>query len=183
MTNMLGSSRLRGGVGLVVLVVALSACTSTGTGGPLTGPSNPTLAGIESRSCPDHDAAGPSSHGLTGLRQTLVPAGPTGALICRYGPIGEHGRPPRGTVVLGSDLGSLVQTLDGLRHIPGPQNFMCPFDDGSRFLIRFAYPDGGRLRVTVELRGCRFAWNGHLNAWADEALYSMLRSLTHPAAA
>jgi hypothetical protein len=183
MTNALGSSRIRGGVGLVVLMVALSACTSSGTAGPLTGSSSPMLAGIESRSCPAGDAAGPSSRGMTGLSHTLVPAGPTGALICRYEPVGEHGRRPRGTVVLGSDLDSLVQTLDGLRHIPGPQNFMCPFDDGSRYLIRFAYPEGGRLRITVALRGCRFAWNGHLNAWADKALLSMLRSLTHPAAA
>jgi hypothetical protein len=77
----------------------------------------------------------------------------------------------------------LVQILDGLRHVHGLEALTCPFDDGSRYLIRFGYPDGGSLRVTVELRGCRFASNGRLSAWADEALFSMLRSLTHPAAA
>jgi hypothetical protein len=55
--------------------------------------------------------------------------------------------------------------------------FACPLDDGSMFLLRFDYPDGGRLSVVVYLSGCRFATNGRRNVSATAKVRTLLASL------
>lgn len=55
--------------------------------------------------------------------------------------------------------------------------FACPADDGSMYLLRFEYPDGGRLSVIVHLSGCRFATNGRRNVSVTTKVRTLLASL------
>ena len=45
------------------------------------------------------------------------------------------------------------------------------------YLLRFDYPDGGRLSVVVHLSGCRFATNGRRNVSVTAKIRALLASL------
>jgi len=117
-----------------------------------------------------------SPRGISGLRRTLVPLGSSGAEICRYPPVSAHPRRPTVATVNGEPLAALVTSLDALRPMPRGL-FACPIDDGSMYLLRFDYPDGGRLSVIMHLSGCRFATNGRRNVWVTAKVRNILASL------
>jgi hypothetical protein len=87
-----------------------------------------------------------------------------------------HPRRPSVATVSGSSLAELVRSLDALRPMPRGL-FACPLDDGSMYLLRFDYPDGGRLSVIVHLSGCRFATNGRRNVSVAAKVRTLLTSL------
>jgi len=163
-----------------LVALLLVACTGSGT---TSAPSVPNVDGTPQApavsapvGCPAHVPERLSPKGISGLRRTLVPPGASGAVICRYPPVSAHPRRPRVATVMGSSLAELVRSLDALRPMPRGL-FACPFDDGSMYLLRFAYPDGGRLPVVVHLSGCRFATNGRRDVSVTAKVRALLASL------
>jgi hypothetical protein len=163
-----------------LVALLLVACTGSGT---TSGPSVPIVDGTPlapaasaTVGCPGHVPEHLSPKGISDLRRTLVPPGPSGAVICRYPPVSAHPRRPSVATVSGSSLAELVRSLDALRAMPRGL-FACPLDDGSMYLLRFDYPDGGRLSVTVHLSGCRFATNGRRNVSVTATVRTLLASL------
>jgi hypothetical protein len=169
----------------LVALLLLVACTGSGaTSSPsvATADGTPVAPAVsEAVRCPAHVPERLSSKGISGLRRTLVPLGPSRAVICRYPPISADPRRPSVATVNGASLAALVTSLDALRPMPRGL-FACPIDDGSMYLLRFDYPDGGRLSVIVHLSGCRFATNGRRNvsitAKVRTTLASLMRSST-----
>jgi hypothetical protein len=163
-----------------LVALLLVACTGSGT---TSGPSVPIVDGTPlapavsaAAGCPAHVPGRFSPKGMSGLRRTLVPAGPSEAVICRYPPVSAHPRRPRVATVSGSSLTELVRSLDALRPMPRGL-FACPMDDGSMYLLRFDYPDGGRLSVVVHLSECRSATNGRRNVSVTAKVRTLLASL------
>ena len=163
-----------------LVALLLVACTGSGT---TSGPSVPIVDGTPlapavsaAVGCPAHVPERLSPKGISGLRRTLEPPGPSGAVICRYPPMSAHPRRPRVATVSGSGLAELVRSLDAPRPMPRG-SFACPLDDGYMYLLRFDYPDGGRLSVIVHLSGCRFATNGRRNVSVTGKVRTLLASL------
>ncbi len=163
-----------------LVALFLVACTGSGT---TSGPSVPIVEGTPlapaasaSVGCPAHVPERLTSKSVSGLRRPLVPPGPSGAVICRYPPVSTHPRRPKVATVSGSSLARLVRSLDALRPMPRGL-FACPLDDGSMYLLRFDYPNGGRLSVVVHLSGCRFATNGRRNVSVTAKVRTLLASL------
>lgn len=93
-----------------------------------------------------------------GTTGTLVPANPTGAVVCRY----ADNQLGFSTRLSPDATANLVSTLNGLPvgvSQPGPGTFeaaeLCPEELRRGFVIQFTYPSGPPLDVYVHISGCR----------------------------
>jgi hypothetical protein len=97
-------------------------------------------------------------------RTQLAPTGATAIRLCRYSGGNDHpaGKLVRSRLLTGGAVVSrLVREFDKLP--PFPRGAVaCPNDDGSEILALFAYPNGGRVTVELDLTGCQGATNGDL---------------------
>jgi hypothetical protein len=115
--------------------------------------------------CPSHRPARVSSSRI-GASLTLVPAGATQVVLCRYdGPFGAS----RASVAHRFRLVATL-TLNGARarrlaaelnHLP-KMTYRCDDVSGSAVVGFFGYPSGPRDPVTIGLAGCGTATNGHV---------------------
>jgi hypothetical protein len=134
--------------------------------------------------CPRTDTRPPVTSRPAG--QPLVPAGATGALLCRYrgmnpdfsryGHLAYTARVTSAVV-----LGRLAGDFDALRPFPrGPTS--CPADDGARIVAFFRYRRGPDEPVVVDLGGCAKVTNGPVTLTAGPhpgpRLLARLRYLT-----
>ncbi len=166
-----GSGRTAGRAAATVGAAALlvKACGSTV---PPTAQTATTVAvAVDAPACPDAQAGGPGPTSpetpvRPGLDAVLVPTGPSVATVCRYGGLGTTSEGAGAAVaratVTGADLHRLVSELDATtwRVIDGSVRYSCPNWDGALDLVRFAYPSGPGVEVSVDLGGCGFASNG-----------------------
>lgn len=93
----------------------------------------------------------------------LVPAGPSGGLICRYqGPPhrGRLGRQTRLAAAGAKRLAAKVRALD--LKAPGPA--LCPDDIGSFAMIGFSYPARPDVGLWYWTSGCQILDNGRIGA-------------------
>jgi hypothetical protein len=121
-------------------------------------------------SCPqrwDPSAATPidPSPGRAGLADTLVPPGPSSLSVCRYAGLNQPatvGTLEQSHVVIGPALAQFVAYLNLPKWpvIPAGAIYNCPLSDGRVDLLRFDYPSGPGVTVTVDMDGCRFVSNG-----------------------
>ena len=125
--------------------------------------SSETAAGISG--CPSHQPTHLSSS-RRGAAVTLVPAGATQVVLCRYdGPFGAPKSPtaPRFSLVAtltltGVRARALSAELNHLPKLPGG----CDDRGGPAVVGFFGYPSGSDDRVRIGLDGCGAATNGHL---------------------
>ena len=148
----------RGGACVVAAVaLALAAC-----GSPTSAP--PASPPVAAPTCPPGPSAvvpaAPPSSTRPGLSGSLVPPGPSAAVVCRYA--GGSSHVIRSAVVPRAALAPLVAELDSDRWqvVADPGVYNCPTWDGSTDVVRFVYPSGPDVVVTVDLGGCDFASNG-----------------------
>ncbi len=134
-------------------------------------PGRPPLAVSVPAGCPT-SVAGQADVVTTYPGPLLVPASPTGGLICRYGPGVGLGPNGGGRALLVSstrlDAGRAQQLAGAIRRIrltPSVGTFACPSGDGSVAVIGLAY--GGRADVGLWYRtsGCQTLDNGRIGAF------------------
>jgi hypothetical protein len=106
---------------------------------------------------------------VPGVGSRLVPGTPGALVIC----VGESR-----TVVQPPQVDGLADQLNRLKRVGNPHIFACPLNLGPTFALFFDYADGGRLLVTVDSGGCRFATNGRITGVADTRLLRLLHRLT-----
>jgi hypothetical protein len=99
----------------------------------------------------------------------MVPGTPGALVICVSG---------TRAVVDQDGLAPIVDALNHLKRVGNPHVFACPVDLGPTFALFFDYSDGGRLLVTVDSSGCRFASNGRITGFAGARLLRSLHRLT-----
>lgn len=85
--------------------------------------------------------------------------------ICRYAGGNQAvkvGTLERTHVVSGQQLTEFVSYVDKptWQVITEPAVYNCPLDQGSLDVVRFVYPSGPVVTVTVNLGGCSFVTNG-----------------------
>jgi hypothetical protein len=124
-----------------------------------------------------------------GAGSALVPATPTGVVVCRYNGLPEPGSNVAGAVLLGasqlsaSGAGTLAAQFDSLPAIPSGYTFACPADTGGAIVAYFTYSSGQDDPVTAPTSGCAFPTNGQLTRYGSSALSSRLDALTRGSAA
>lgn len=100
----------------------------------------------------------------SGLAQTLVPAGPVYLTVCRYA--GLDSSVPAGS--LENEATFSARTVsDFVRYVDGPSfkpvsssTYFCPMSEGQVDLLRFVYPTGPQVVLSVDTDGCEFVSNG-----------------------
>ncbi len=107
-----------------------------------------------------------------GLADALVPLGPSSLSVCRYAGLNQpdaEGTLERSHVVTGPALTQFVAYLDmpTWQVIPSGAIYNCPLSQGRVDLLRFDYPSGSGVTVTVDTDGCRFASNGERTVPGD----------------
>lgn len=94
----------------------------------------------------------------------LVPAHPTGVLICRYTSteaLGLQGISAGALSVVRPDvIDHLTSELDALRPLSG--GLSCPTFGGRSELFVFRYPGGSTARVLLRMEGCIPVTNGRV---------------------
>ena len=122
-------------------------------------------------SCPRSDRTVPTT-ALPGAVDELVPAGATGALLCRYRGLDPSAKRFRliafDKVTKASTVARLRAQLDALPPSPaGPTG--CPADFGTSIVAYFYYPGASDDIVTVGTSGCTLVSNGHVHRSASLA--------------
>ncbi len=142
-----------------------------------------TVGAAPPRSCRDRigqisTAKGPAA------RDTLLPGGVRGLLVCRYAEPGEPVGMLAGSARLGPSrsLRTIVGELRGLpTEPPGtPPGFapMCTLDVGYSIAIWAQYHTGADVEILVDQSGCSAVTNGTVNRTATGQLISVLDRLT-----
>jgi len=120
----------------------------------------------------DGESATPGSALAEQLEQVLVPAGPTGATICRYAGLNQkaaRGQLERSRVLSGSEFDAFVGYLDSTQWQKVTKGAInCPMSEGSVDGVIFDYADHIQVRLTVDIGGCSFASNGQLTVWGGD---------------
>jgi hypothetical protein len=104
----------------------------------------------------------------------LVRRGANGVLINQFGGMNDQPAFVLKASLETSDpemVSKLVHDLNALPAFPDGV-ISCPIDDGSHFVLEFAYADGTRASVTVEATGCSGVYIGgsnHAVAWTRTA--------------
>jgi hypothetical protein len=123
---------------------------------------------------PDLANQPPSGPSPSPRKTALVRRGASGVLIQQFG--GMNDQPALGlkATLQTSDpvmVSKLVHDLNALPAFPN-EIMSCPSDDGSHFVLEFAYANGTSTRVTVEATGCSGVYIGgsnHAVAWTRTA--------------
>jgi hypothetical protein len=169
---------------VAIIVVTASGCgaqtramSSASMGGSRSATQVPVVHRCPSRPAPVEASPEPTSASV------LVPAHPTGALICRYWGTNESARHEAtlaGTLPIQQEtvLDRLAARLDALP--PFPRHSMsCPTFGGRSDLILFHYRDGRKDPVRITREGCVPVSNGRLlrtglslpyGHWPDDGL-------------
>jgi hypothetical protein len=123
---------------------------------------------------PDFASQPPSGPTPSPRTTGLVRRGPTSVLIKQFG--GMNDQPALGlkASLQTSDPAMVSELVHGLNALPAfPSEIMsCPSDDGSHFVLEFAYADGTSTSVTAEATGCSGVYIGGSNqavAWTRTA--------------
>ncbi len=154
--------------GVVALTLVASACGSGATSSARsTTTTGAVRVAVADPVCPTDPAAPPERPERPGLAHALVPPGAAAAVVCRYGglsssPSGVGGTPVAQATLPGPDVPALVAELDSpaWRPIDPDAAYSCPISDGGQDVVRFAFPSGPGVQVTVATSGCQFATNG-----------------------
>lgn len=117
-----------------------------------------------SRSCPKEFAGVKPTSNPEGS-SVLVPARPSGLVLCRYG--GLNNQPSLGLaravrIKRVGRVRGLGRKLDALPE-PTPGTSSCPYDDGSAIAAVFRYKNAAPVAVVVHLGGCGDVNNGRLH--------------------
>lgn len=175
---------------VALLAVALATLSGCGGQAPATSSISAKRGALEvisrSHGCPSNDFRLKASANPATARM-LVPAHPTGALICRYlnpeAP-GYRGRGLAGVLTVASSaaLGRIVARLDALPPYPVRPAPSCPTFGGRSVLILFHYRHVSDDPVRILAAGCIPVSNGRLvkfglggvklteRHWPDEGL-------------
>ena len=142
----------------------------------------PLEAVAHHRHCPASDARAEASPELT-TASVLVPAHPTGALICRYWGLsdpGHHEASLAGTLTANAGVADrLAVQLDALPPLASKPAPSCPSFGGRSDVIFFHYPRASDDPVRIKREACVPVSNGRLlrtglslpyRHWPDEGL-------------
>jgi len=153
---------------LILVVIACAACSGVGTAHRTTKPeaatastaTSTTTVGTRPLACPTHPPRSVPAHQIAGTAAAMVPGHPNVLLACRYH--GFNQPQPVGSLAKFARLSPapIARALNVLPPVPKDAVFHCLVDFDERILLFFAYPDGSRLTVKIEIGGCRFATNG-----------------------
>lgn len=137
---------------------------------------------------PDFASQEPSGSTPSPRKTGLVRRGASSVLIKEFG--GMNDQPALGlkASLESSDPAFVSKLVHDLNALPAfPSEIMsCPSDDGSRFVLEFAYAGGASTSVTVEATGCSGVYIGGSNqavAWTrtTPAFLDTLTGLLAPA--
>lgn len=151
---------------LAVAAVIAAACASVAVG---------SRGAVSAPLCPKH---APPTVSLDVGTKTFVRSGAGVVRLCRYYGVNwadSQGLWRTSVVRDGKTIAGLTRSFNAL-HEP-PRGIFCPRDDGSEMLVLFGYAGHGPERVTVALRGCRFATNGRSTRSVTASLRSRLLDL------
>jgi hypothetical protein len=127
-------------------------------------------------SCPAHALHSLPRHQRAAVRESMVPAHPQRVLACRYHGLNQLESP--GTLASSKTL-AISDTMSAFSdaRVISPRGAQpsCPADFGEQFVLVFGYPDGTRLRVTVQAQGCGYATNGARTVLTPPLLSDQLR--------
>jgi hypothetical protein len=157
-----GRGRLRLLVGLPLIALAAAACGGGG-GGSTAGASSPAhLARCPAKGFVHLRSTGPQA------AEELVPSGPTGALVCRYG-TKKHGG---GLAVTQAKLGAgprLSRLVDALGSLPEAEGGEVACGSGPllSYLLVFSYRQEADAYLNVSASPCGTVRNG-----SDPTLYA-----------
>gem|GEM_PF-5348565 len=112
----------------------------------------------------------PSITGYTDVANTfagppLVPAGPSGGLLCEYGAVG-NGRLTRSVRLNGPQSRQFADTIRAIDLSVQPSGpVSCPADFGTVTTIGFSYPNQSDVGLWYKTSGCQTLDNGHQRAY------------------
>jgi hypothetical protein len=154
------------------MLLALGAVTGCGAQEPSssTAPAkHPPSGALTYARCPPRDRRLlPSDDPRTST--VLVPAAPTGALVCRYWGSQDVGRRwtlAGGRYVAAPLLGRLVARLNRLDRIPNAPARSCPVFGGRSVLLLFRYRGASDDPVRILRVGCVEVSNGRVERWGE----------------
>jgi hypothetical protein len=172
-----------GALGLLVVLAAAGSGLSNVRADASPSPSSPNPPGISKVSSGLRPATCDASLSLdapgtalgsvarTRLSSVLVPKGPAYMTVCRYAGLNQRIRAgilERSRVVTGRALARFVDFVDQRWEVIARNSiYSCPDDQGSVDILRFVYPTGPQVALSVDISGCTFASNGIETVWGS----------------